>query len=1199
MADYTFPHISFDSRILGPVPSTAPWRDGYAIIGEFNRGPLRPVTSKQRSVLASLFGEDSSSGSIALQQALQQGAANATAIRVVPSTQPGYLRFYLAGEDPNVVPKTGFESGVSTTNVLDVFNRTTGLRLTFDYIGSPVSAVTHYGELRTETGHVTHPNFFGRGQFNFNAQYIQKGNFAEPVVYEDSVQALQMTVRNTAPEEYQIVSYTEGNNAYVENFLNPGFSLLSSENGQQEGLTIASQPFYINEDAGLKGIVVTGHFSPSTTVNGVVTSISGLREITFDATFGALGADWEPTADQLTILEDSALLINESVYLIESAANTDASVTLELGNNLSSTVEEDSRVTIAPRVASITPGATTSTVAIKGLTSSTIVVGTKLTFGHSKETFVVDSVTTPYVATTGLVTVTVAGNVAEKTKVNDYIVLTAPNTAAVTKPFRVHFPSKSKILVSYGYVQTDTFANLSAQQDGYNYFKVPNLTGADAYYVLTEGNGNKAIEFKYLVAPLSYSTATVLGQESVGIKILYGLPNDSRLNLTQGTQWTVPFVRTQVVVGGRAGTPEAYAKGTPLANIMRDLEYAIYADPAFSSMTSAVENVIGMTPYMFQVRPSITGLESNRCLWNLVRYVAGPELVFSAMDDDKFMVESVSNVVINNYEDYGVTFNGTYYPISAASTNYVEFDMPSEVQSAFSDELYVGALISLESQDQTRDVLMSLTKDGIYTQDNYGPDKYYAYTGGRDSGSFAYRDFYALDGRPLVRIQALSPGDYGNNIRVTIIPDEVSEGSARFYLQVEDTSAEVSLGGPKVESFYLDNKAVNTDTGVYVETETSNLVRVYLIPAIEPSNPIVRAARLTPDIYTQLPLRLAPALEAQDNSYSTGFTRFGAQGSSTISDVFLRKGTNFSAAGDATSAIEARKAGYLEALELVRSIDVTWIGVVGIYYGDNDYKEVFEKLKEIVDSSGPSTGGFRRAVVQLSPTVTPRSAGTMRTQVNSPRFIQIAGMAQGRSMSGIAYRSEPVVGAYIGLGASRGPHLSPASTYGERSVIGFTYSSINPTPSNLEAYTQSGTEVFYLDPGLNVFKFLNGISSTTNNLLRHVSVVHSWDQARDRIYKSLLSYRSQNISPQLLSRIASACDAVLAEFVRNEMLSAYQPTICDARNNSEDDARRGIINILIQARPIFPGDYLKVTDILDFRSSLTINALPGPRVDQF
>jgi hypothetical protein len=1198
MADYTFPHISFDSRILGPVPSTAPWRDGYAIIGEFNRGPLRPISSKQRSVLASLFGEDSSSGSIALQQALQQGAANATAIRVVPSTQPGYLRFYLAGEDPNVVPKTGFESGVSTTNVLDVFNRTTGFRLTFDYIGSPVSAVTHYGELRTETGPVTHPDFFGRGQFNFNAKYIQKGNFAEPVVYEDDEQTLDLSVRNSAPGEYQVVTYIEGNNSYVEQFLNPGFSLLSEENGQQEGLTIASEPFTINEDTGLKGIVVTGHFSPTTTINGVVTGTSGLREITFDATLGALGAGWEPTAEQLTILEDAALLVNETVYLIDSADATDDTVTLQIGSNLSSTVEAGSRVTLAPRVGSITPGSTTSTLTIKGLPDAAIAVGTKLTFGHSKETFVVDAITTPYAPLTGLVTVTVTGNIANKTKVGDYIVLTAPNTAAVEKAFRVHFPAKSKILVSYAYVQTDTFANLTAQQAGYKYFEVPSLAEADAFFVLEEGNGNKPIEFKYLTSPLSLNAATLLGQESVGIKILYGLPNDSRLNLTLGTQWTVPFVRTQVVVGGRAGTPEAYPKGTPLANIMRDLEYAIYADPAFSSMTSSVENVIGITPYMFQVRPSITGLESNRCLWNLVRYVAGPELVFSSYDAGDFNVESVNNVILDHPEDYGVTFNGTYYPIESATSTSVTFDMPVDVEAAFVSTLYAGAPIPLESQDQTRDILMSLTKDGIYTQDNYGAASYYPYKGGRDSGSFAYRDFYTLDGRPLVRVQSLSPGDYGNKIRVTLIPDEVTEGSARFYLQVEDTSAEVGIGGPKVESFYLDNKAVNTDTGVYVETETSNLVRVFLIPAIEPSNPIVRAQLLTSEIYTQLPLRLAPPLEAQDNSYASGFTRFSAQGSTTIADVFLRKGTNFSAA-DATSAVEARKAGYLEALEKVRSLDVTWIGIAGIYYGDSDYKEVFETLKEIVDSSGPSTGGFRRAVVQLSPTVTPRSAGTMRTQVNSPRFIQIAGMAQGRSMSGIAYRSEPVVGAYIGLGASRGPHLSPASTYGERSVVGMTYSSINPTPATLEAYTQSGTEVFYRDPGLNVFKFLNGISSTTNNLLRHVSVVHSWDQARDRIYQSLLSYRSQNISPQLLSRIASACDAVLAEFVRNEMLSAYQPTICDARNNSEDDARRGIINILIQARPIFPGDYLKVTDILDFRSSLTINALPGPRVDQF
>lgn len=1199
MTDYTYPNISFNSKILGPTPASPLWRDGYAIVGDFNRGPNIPIKSNQLSVLTALFGDDKSNGSIALQQAMSQGASNATVVRVIPGTETAEMSFEIAGDNVNIVPRTGYESTVANTQVLDSFNRTTGFNLAIDYIGSAVLSNISFSRIATESGTVIHPTFKGRAQMNFTVSEVKGGSNLEPVVYEDAAEVLTVTLYNSGLNDYQVLSYTEGNNAYVEQYLEPGFTLKADGLAQPYGLTIVSAPFDLDENTNLKGVLVKGAFSPTASHVGNVNTVFSNKVLHVDELFFN-DAAFAPTPEELVLMQDAAFLVNGQSFTATDVTETGVGTgifAVTLTKSVSSVATVGMPVHIAPTVTSVSFDGTDTTVTLSGLLDDIVDASSSLTFSADlNKTYAVSSVAIPYASAAGTISVVIEGDVRPAAKLNSYVVVTDGSAAAISADVKVHFASKAQIIVGYNFRPVDSGASLSTVELGKTYFNLPN-DQFDSYFVLQEGSGGAPLEFFYQVGPTTLNAATVLTQEPIGIKHVFGNVGDIKTYLVKDVSWAVPFVKDSVTVGGLVTSEDAYPVGTQASVILRDLENAIYTSSSLSSMFNEVKVDLTKTPYKVTGTPSFSGAESNRIFWNLTRYVGGPTAVFDTRADAVITVDDVPNVIALNPTDYYLFFNGQEYPIASVdnTANTITLDVAN---ADFLDLATNSETLYFVSQAQTKDLLMRVDPtEASFSTATYGSNKDYLFIGGIDSAQHAYRDFYSLEGRPLLRVRALSPGLYGNGIKVTILPDEVTEDTAKFYLQVEDTDSSVSIGASKVETFYLSNTSVDLEFGLYLDTRESNLIRAYFIPAAEfTSTPGVND--LPKATYQSLPLRVAPPLEIVDPLYGSGFTRVNSQGASAVKDIALSGGVDFSDE-DPPLAIKARISGYINALKQIESSDVNWVGVTGIYYGDPDYSEVFEYLKNLVDTSNPANGGFRRAVVQLVPSASPRQATNLRQVLNSPRFIQIAGVARGVTNNGTIYQQSSVVGSYVGLGASRAPHVSPASTYGGRVPVGLNYSSISNTPSVLDAYTRANTEVFFKDDTVGAYKFLNGLTTSNEPGLRYVSVVHVWDQVRDAIYKALIPYKSQPSTPQLWARISTACDAIMSQYMRDEWLMRYAPTICDERNNSEADLINGVVNILIQATPTFPADYIKVTDVLDLRANITLNAQPGRSITDF
>lgn len=1195
MTNYTFPNISYESSVVGATPVNPPWKDRYAIIGEFNRGPVEPIASNRREVFASLFGEDTSSGSTALQQAMQQGATNAVVSRVLPSSEAGSLVFELAGDNLNITPNTAYESTFGNTLVLDDYNRTTGFALTLDYIGSPIFNRSSYGRVATKESYVTHPTFNGRAQLNFVVTKTQPGLKSERVVYEDTNEVLSLTVHNSTKDDYQVVTYTEGSNAAVEQYLKQGFSLRVNDSAQPEGLVIAAEPYDFDNN-GTKAVLVKGHFSLANSYGATIVAASGINDVVVTGFRKGDAAFVAASGTRLSILGDSVALFGGAAYPVSEVNTAAGDFVVTFASNVSASVNTDAPMSFVPKVLGVAYANDVTTVELEGVLENYITTGVKISFGGRSKAYTVASISTAFNATAGTVKVAFAGDIRADVKARDYALVTSATTTEITKDFRVHFPAKTQYIVGYRLNAIDGGA-LTPYTLGKAYYAVGgglkyndglNVYDIDSYVVFEEGTGNQYIPFKYQAVSTSPAGAELLTQETFGLELKFGFADDTKLYLTKNMSWSVPFLKTSVTVGGKAGSGDEYAENTCADIILKDLEYAVYANSAFSSVVKDILLETSAHPFRFTLIPSIVGLESNRFRWNLIRYVDGPTAVFSYASSNDLIVDAVPDIINDDtYSDYVLVLNGEEYPVIGVNAGEITVDLGSNVTAL--DALSANDVLHFQSQAQTRDILVRQDLTASFDVTDYGADKYFAFTGGRDSATFAYRDFYNLNGAAILRVRALNPGSYGNNLRVTVLPDQTTADSARFYLQVEDLNSGVTLGGPKTESFYLDNKAIDKATGLYTDTRDSNLIRAYFIPALEPSNIPNLYNLIDQSLFRSLPVRTAPPLELQDALYAVGATRTTAQGARAVKSVKLEGGQEYKDPS-LLGAIRARKDGYLNALRQIESKGVSLIVIAGIYYGDNDYKEVFDELKAIVERSAPMTGGFCRGVVELVPNISPRQAAVLRTQMNSDRIVQIAGQIRGTLNNGDLYSNVGAAGVYAGLAMSRPPHISPASVFGGRTPLGVNYSSIDSTPATLEAYTQAGTEVIYYDSGLGVYKFLNGLTTSTDTNKRYFSVLQTWDQVRNDIYLNLLSYLSEPANVALRSRIASAVDAYLADKLRQGWLLRYAPTICDSSNNSDADLLKGKVNILLRATPSFPADYIKVNDILDLSETLTVAA---------
>lgn len=457
----------------------------------------------------------------------------------------------------------------------------------------------------------------------------------------------------------------------------------------------------------------------------------------------------------------------------------------------------------------------------------------------------------------------------------------------------------------------------------------------------------------------------------------------------------------------------------------------------------------------------------------------------------------------------------------------------------------------------------------------------FSFTGGFDGPSFASKDFYALNGRPLLRVVAVSPGSYGNQIKVTVLPESSSTGVASYEIVVTDTNSQ----GASTERWRLTNSEISA-SGLYLATERSTLIRAYFLPRLlSPST-----TNLPESVFSLQPLRIAPALGLQAAVFATGATAVSAQAGSFIRDASLAGAFNFRPS--TTTRTETLQRGYLSALSQMESEDVAYVLLPGLTYGDTAFQTVFEAAIKQVNTARVENG-LRVALFDAPVGITPRQLSPLTAAINSERVRLVVGHSTSRAFNGRVYTQVGSSGKMAGLLAVRAPHISAASTYGGFLLNNVLSVDTKNSPDYLNDLTNAHADVLYFDSGLGGYKFLNGITTSYDNNRRYGSVRAVMDQIISDLYANLQWIRSEPNTRELQRRVSAAVDARLQQGLRNGSLIRVTPCICGRENNSDADMIAGKLNIAIRVTPVFPADFIRVNVVRDLTENLSLQTASG------
>jgi len=1164
MSDLSYPNISFQDQIIGPAPSSNPWRDQIGVCGAFGRGSSVPTQISSLNDLASLYGLDSNAGSLFVQQAIANGSSNFTVCRASASGNPGSATLTFSSGNANVPPRIGYT--VVGNSLVPSTSRTAGMQLELDYIGDAIVKNTLYSPVTTNPGLITDASFVGQGRFTFYVTSAVEGD-ASGGVLNDPSRTLAIQLFQTTVPGYQValIAKNAANFSQIQPFLLPGYSLTQVSETPSDKTIIVSN--LINLSPSFYGLIVKSSLAVSNSLNGVV-SVGANAATTGTTVIYVNGLVMKDTGTVLPpntnpqFLESMQVLINGQTYTQAAAPvlvdeNGNPIINLPSGSSLASVTDGAAGDAV---IGDMEYGTTSSNASISttgdpntnykitlNTPTANIQAGVKVSFLPSVLSVVTstneitvegllfpsDVNSTSYQLLIGNQIYTIASTTAVTPAVSPnntigqlQVILNQPVSAslvgqpvyllnAVTNNYQVRLPNLAQYVIGYTFDSNvgSTLSTTGEQyyslggtyNDGYGTYNIDN------YFILNETDGGVFKPFRYLQTPgtagVSLTSPTVLSGGTVGIEILWGNAGASSLPLRTGGQFNVPFARTYVTVGQSINStltndPAAYAQGTSLIQVIQDLEQAILSNSTAAALIGTI------TVDEVSISPSITLTSANT----------------------------------------GDLSNRTYWNLSVAL-------------------VYTGSVV--------HDVLLNGSAS------NFG--QFFTVTGGYDGATFAQQYLYAPDGTLLWTIVALTAGQYGNKLNCSISGQKVVKGYGTFQLQVTDLNPNVVTASSQT-IFVVNTANVDFATGRSLAFRNISNVQAYFMPAVQAIAAGVTLSSTNP-VFQMTPQRVAPPLQQLSSNFASGPTSFVYQGLTALQSFYLTGGQDYSSSVANTTQGFAN--GMLSAIAALQNYNIAMLCLPGIYYGDPTYQAVFDAAIASVESSTAETG-LCIAVFELSPGISPQVAQILASQINSERVVLVAGSQLMQSLNNILVPNVGSSGTYAGYVLSRQPNISPAASFPGGLIQAVTSVDTTYNSTYLSAMTSGGTEVLVYDQNMSGFRFLNGRTTSSDPVLQFFSIVRLLDQVKSDLFQTLQWVRSMPNDSNVQAQVSSACDAYMSSKLKAGWFTRLASTICNSQNNSEADQIAGRLNIQLRFTPTFPADDILVTSIIDLTANFSL-----------
>lgn len=542
--------------------------------------------------------------------------------------------------------------------------------------------------------------------------------------------------------------------------------------------------------------------------------------------------------------------------------------------------------------------------------------------------------------------------------------------------------------------------------------------------------------------------------------------------------------------------------------------------------------------------------------------------LYNAINTSSTMATLVQNLqLVGTYFPYGIIFDTTLLGIESTRLKY---KLTRHVKGASAD---------------ATDLYFDVNKAGYLTGAALDAIDPAFVTGGYNGPTYAETDFYGLDGTPLIKVQALSPG--AQYLKVTLNTlESPAINQNQFVLTVDGTYN----NKPYTDSIRLDTRNINPDTGLFTQSQTSAFVRVYFTPYLEYNQEL-----LTSDVLrkftSKVPARTTPPLAAKSDTF-TGIYAINQFGPAVLREVPLTGGTDYTQSNSSLSDKEIRKRAYLSAVKRLESADAALVGITGISYGDPFYAEVFDEAIEQTKNADVENG-LRQLFLQTPANMPAKRALILADEINHP-FVTLVNGNVIQSLTGSGNRRQiGVIGYYMGLLSTRPPHISPHASYGGARINSIVSSSVKATKQFKTDITLGRTDTIYFDNGLQTWKFLNGLTTSAEFSERYVSVNRIRIQIISDLYVNLQQYRSQPNTATIRGEVESAVSAYMNTKMQQGWLAQLGAIICDESNNSPSDIARGIINVSIAYLPVLPADFINVELIEDYTLIDTLALVPA------
>ena len=438
--------------------------------------------------------------------------------------------------------------------------------------------------------------------------------------------------------------------------------------------------------------------------------------------------------------------------------------------------------------------------------------------------------------------------------------------------------------------------------------------------------------------------------------------------------------------------------------------------------------------------------------------------------------------------------------------------------------------------------------------------------------TFAQRDFYDIDGKPSVRVISLSPGT--TNVKVSITPQSsLNANTFQFLLQVFSTN---STGVVTTENLILNTANLSpTITGLMTGSLDSNYVRAYFIPYLENSTSGVKASLLLKG-----PLRPTPGFSLYSANYAADDDA-GNFGAAYMSKLPLLGGSDYVFGKTEFTPTQLRQKAFLAAVNRMADVNAAFIVLAGISYGDPTYAAVFDALVTQVKTRTAEVG-ISQLLLEGPPNALPRRLASLANSLDSGYISVIDGHITQQLPSGVNIKGVSTLGYYAGLAATRPPQISPHAPYTTSSLLQIVSSDTKGTPKYKEAISEARVDTLYFDNGLGIWKFLDGLTTSSKPNEGYFSVNRIRAQIISDVYSNLQWVRSLTNSTSLQNKVSSQVTAYMNTKQTEGWFLALGNVICNSTNNTSADIYAGRLNLQLSYVPVIPADFLFANLIEDY-----------------